>query len=89
MLMYSHNYLRTLRQKNKMSQKMVADKMGISLRQYNRLECTNPNDMCYLSHKQIIQLSQIFGEQFKINELYYEKPLSADYNPESIIPNEE
>ena len=64
-MIYNSQYLKELRQQNKMTQAMLSKELGITLRHMSRYE----NGECPLTHQMIIKYAEIFSE-FEINKLY-------------------
>ena len=65
MYRYNEQYLKELRQANKMTQTMLAKKLDVSLRHLSRFE----NGNCKLTYEMIMSYSKIFND-FDITKLY-------------------
>ena len=76
---YDANYLKELRQANKMTVKMLAERLDISVRHISRYESTK--DICFLNHGMIIKYAEVFKD-FDINKLYLVDNEEVDNNEE-------
>ena len=72
-MIYNYKYLMEIRFKNSMSQSMLAQKLGLSIRQISRLE----NGINFLTIENILKYAELFKD-FDINKLFISKENEGD-----------